>query len=46
MLFGAQQPHTVLPYPTGVAALVKGTQGFHMQMHYLNATQAVDSRRR
>jgi hypothetical protein len=40
MLYGSQQPHTTLPYPTGVAALVKGTQGFHMQMHYLNATQA------
>ena len=39
MLFGAQMPHTMLPYPAGVAALVKGTQGFHMQMHYLNATQ-------
>jgi hypothetical protein len=38
MLFGAQQPTTTLPYPTGVAALVKGTQGFHMQMHYLNTT--------
>jgi hypothetical protein len=41
MFYGAQQPHTVLPYPDGVAALVKGTKGFHMQMHYLNATQAV-----
>ncbi|MGZ3439975.1 MAG: hypothetical protein ACXVDD_10675 [Polyangia bacterium] len=40
MLFGAQQPTTTLPYPAGVAALVKGTQGFHMQMHYLNASQA------
>jgi hypothetical protein len=38
MLFGAQQPTTSLPYPAGVAALVKGTQGFHMQMHYLNTT--------
>lgn len=25
-------------YPGGVAALIKGSQGFHMQMHYLNAT--------
>ena len=39
MLYGAQAPHATLPYPTGVAALIKGTQGFHMQMHYLNATQ-------
>src|SRR5262249_44450674 len=42
MLFGAQSPHTTLPYPAGVAALVKGTQGFHMQMHYLNTTGADD----
>ncbi|HXU73937.1 MAG TPA: hypothetical protein VN947_31670 [Polyangia bacterium] len=41
MLYGSQQPHTSLPYPPGVAALIKGTQGFHMQMHYLNATQNV-----
>jgi hypothetical protein len=26
-------------YPDGVGALVKGTQGFHLNMHYLNATQ-------
>jgi hypothetical protein len=39
MLFGAQTQHNSMVYPTGVAALVKGTQGFHMQMHYLNATQ-------
>ena len=40
MLFGSQVPQTSMVYPTGVAALVKGTQGFHMQMHYLNATQS------
>jgi hypothetical protein len=40
LLFGAQAPQTTLPYPAGVAALIKGTQGFHMQMHYLNATQS------
>jgi hypothetical protein len=39
MLFGSQSPTSQMTYPTGVAALVKGTQGFHMQMHYLNATQ-------
>jgi hypothetical protein len=39
MLFGSQSPSSQMVYPTGVAALVKGTQGFHMQMHYLNATQ-------
>jgi hypothetical protein len=36
LLYGAQLPQTSLPYPAGVAALIKGTQGFHMQMHYLN----------
>ena len=40
MLFGSQSPTSQMVYPTGVAALVKGTQGFHMQMHYLNATQS------
>jgi hypothetical protein len=40
MLAGAQTQKTSLPYPPGVAALIKGTQGFHMQMHYLNTTHA------
>jgi hypothetical protein len=39
MLYGAQSPSTTMPYPAGVAALIKGTQGFHMQMHYLNASK-------
>lgn len=37
--YGAQSPHNSIAYPTGVGALIQGTQGFHMQMHYLNATQ-------
>lgn len=40
MLYGAQQPQVSLQYPAGVAALIKGSQGFHMQMHYLNVTPA------
>jgi hypothetical protein len=36
--YGAQSPHNSVTFPSGVAALVKGAFGFHMQMHYLNAT--------
>jgi len=38
MAFGAQQPDTTLTYPTGIATLVKSTQGFNVVMHYLNAS--------
>ena len=37
--YGAQQPDAQVVYPDGIAALVKGTQGFHLNMHYLNAKQ-------
>jgi hypothetical protein len=37
--YGAQQPDAEVIYPDGIGALVKGTQGFHLNMHYLNATQ-------
>jgi hypothetical protein len=36
--YGAQTPDNVITYPAGIAAKLKGTQGFHMQMHYLNAS--------
>jgi hypothetical protein len=39
LLFGAQTPQTSLTYPDGIAALIKGTQGFHVQMHYLNTSR-------
>jgi hypothetical protein len=39
MPFGAQQPEAEVAYPTGIAALIKSTQGFNVVAHYLNATQ-------
>jgi hypothetical protein len=36
--YGAQQPDAMVVYPDGIGALVKGTQGFHLNMHYLNAS--------
>ena len=36
--YGAQTPDNAITYPAGVAAHLAGTRGFHMQMHYLNAT--------
>ncbi len=36
--YGAQTPDNTITYPPGIAAKLKGTQGFHMQMHYLNAS--------
>jgi hypothetical protein len=38
MAYGAQQPDTVLTYPAGIATLIKGTQGFNIVSHYLNAS--------
>ncbi len=38
--YGAQSPDNSITYPDGIAAQLKGTQGFHMQMHYLNSTMA------
>jgi hypothetical protein len=37
--YGAQSPDASVVYPPGIGALVKGTQGFHLNMHYVNATQ-------
>ena len=37
--YGAQQPDAQVVYPDGIGALIKGTQGFHLNMHYLNATE-------
>jgi hypothetical protein len=37
--YGAQSPDAEVVYPDGIGSLVKGTQGFHLNMHYLNATQ-------
>jgi hypothetical protein len=36
--YGAQSPHNDITFPDGIGSMVKGTQGFHMQMHYLNST--------
>jgi hypothetical protein len=38
MSYGAQQPQNEIVYPTGIASLIKGTQGFNIVAHYLNAT--------
>jgi hypothetical protein len=37
--YGAQSPDAMVVYPQGIGALVKGTQGFHLNMHYVNASQ-------
>jgi hypothetical protein len=36
--YGAQSPDAMVEYPAGIGALVKGTQGFHLNMHYVNAS--------
>jgi hypothetical protein len=38
MLFGSQQPETAIAYPAGIAALIKGGQGFQVVSHYLNVS--------
>jgi hypothetical protein len=38
MPFGAQQPEAEVAYPSGIASLIKSTQGFNVVAHYLNAT--------
>jgi hypothetical protein len=38
--YGAQSPDAMVVYPDGIGALVKGTQGFHLNMHYVNASQS------
>jgi hypothetical protein len=38
MPYAAQQPESEISYPTGIAALVKSTQGLRLVAHYLNAT--------
>ncbi len=40
MPYGTQQPDGEITYPSGIAALVKSTQGFNLVVHYLNATMA------
>ncbi len=40
MPYGAQQPDASITYPTGIGATIKGTQGFNVVAHYLNATQS------
>jgi len=35
--YGAQTPDATVIYPDGIGTLVKGGQGFHLNMHYLNA---------
>jgi hypothetical protein len=39
MPYGSQRPDNAIQYPSGIAALIKGTQGFTVDAHYLNATQ-------
>jgi hypothetical protein len=38
--YGAQSPDAEVDYPSGIASLIKGTQGFRLSMHYVNATQS------
>lgn len=38
--YGAQSPDASVIYPPGIGALVKGTQGFHLNMHYVNASMS------
>jgi len=40
MPYGAQQPDASITYPAGIGATIKGTQGFNVVAHYLNATQS------
>lgn len=40
MLPGAQEPHTELPLPPGIAYRVGAGEGLYFQMHYINATPA------
>lgn len=40
MLPGAQEPHTELPLPPGIAYKVGAGEGLYFQMHYINATPA------
>ncbi len=34
----AQEPYTKFQYPTGVGALIKGTEGVRMNAHYINTS--------
>ncbi len=36
--FGAQIPDASLVFPATIGSLLQGTNGFHVQMHYLNTT--------
>jgi hypothetical protein len=38
--YGSQRPDDALAFPDGVAAVVAPSDGFRVQAHYLNATQA------
>ncbi|HWE31799.1 MAG TPA: hypothetical protein VHB97_27550 [Polyangia bacterium] len=38
MPYGSQRPDDQIVYPSGIAALVKASQGFNLVVHYLNAT--------
>ena len=38
--YAAQSPENAIVYPDGIGGRMPGTQGFHMQMHYLNSSMA------
>jgi hypothetical protein len=39
-LYGTQSPESTIVLPEGTGLLLKGTQGLHLSMHYLNASKS------
>jgi hypothetical protein len=40
IVHSSDRPHGETQYPAGMAARIRGTNGFRLEMHYLNATTA------